>query len=146
MNKVATRQASNRKRGAARQNKLSAEQIAVLQEAGFTAEQIAALPNVLRLTTAQSDLAIEIGAIPVNKEEVPLAEMVQKSDDDIDFSDIPEFDSDAWANAVVVTPKKTKTLVSIRLDPDIVDFFRMQGKGYQSHMNAVLRAYVDAKK
>lgn len=139
MTKAAIRKASSK-------NKLTKEQIKILQEAGFTAEQIAALPNVFRLTSAQSDLAIEIGAIPSDEEEIPLDKMVQLADDEIDYSDIPRGEEGGWKKPVVVTPKQSKELVSIRLDHDLVDFFRQQGKGYSTQINAVLRAYVEAQK
>lgn len=50
-----------------------------------------------------------------------------------------------WSKAVVVVPEPKK-LVSLRLDRDVIDFFKSQGKGYQTRMNAVLRAYMEAKK
>lgn len=52
-----------------------------------------------------------------------------------------EFD---WANSVLVQAP-VKEPISIRLDDDILSFFRAEGKGYQSRINAVLRAYVQAK-
>ena len=42
--------------------------------------------------------------------------------------------------------RPTKRSVTIRLDPDIVDFFEHGGRGYQSRINAVLRSYVDTQK
>jgi len=117
-----------------------------LQEAGFTHKQIDALPNVYRLTSSQINLAVEIGAIPDFAEEAGNKEIGKLSDEEIDFSDIPRFDPSAWKDAVVIPAKKSKRLVSIRLDPDVADFFQMQGKGYSAKINAVLRAYVDAKK
>lgn len=48
-----------------------------------------------------------------------------------------------WAKAELVEPSPKK-LISLRIDEDIVEFFRSQGKGYQTRMNAVLRAYKDA--
>lgn len=53
-----------------------------------------------------------------------------------------EFEVD-WSKARLVEPMPKK-LISLRLDPDIVEFFRSQGKGYQTRMNAVLRAYMEA--
>lgn len=50
-----------------------------------------------------------------------------------------------WATARLVIPEPKKA-VSIRLDPDVLDFFKSQGKGYQTRMNAVLRAFLEAKK
>lgn len=50
-----------------------------------------------------------------------------------------------WHQAVVVgTPAKTP--ISLRLDPDILEFFKEDGAGYQTRMNAVLRAYMVAQR
>jgi uncharacterized protein (DUF4415 family) len=48
-----------------------------------------------------------------------------------------------WTKAELVVPRH-KTAISVRLDTDVLDFFRAQGKGYQSRINAVLRAYMAA--
>ena len=62
---------------------------------------------------------------------------------EIDYSDIPPLDEDFFKKAVVWPgPKKQVTL---RLDPDILEFFRSQGRGYQSRINAVLRKYMEAQ-
>ncbi|MEA1940703.1 MAG: BrnA antitoxin family protein [Pseudomonadota bacterium] len=66
-------------------------------------------------------------------------------DEEIDFSDIPELDEAWFAEAEVWTPPAKKQ-ITLRLDEDIVAYFKEQGKGYQTRMNAVLRAFVDAKK
>jgi len=50
-----------------------------------------------------------------------------------------------WKSARVVMPSG-KTSVHLRLDSDIVDWFKTQGKGHLTRMNAVLRAYVEAQK
>ncbi len=50
-----------------------------------------------------------------------------------------------WGEAVLVIPEP-KQPISLRLDRDVIDFFKSQGKGYQTRMNAVLRAYMEAKK
>lgn len=50
-----------------------------------------------------------------------------------------------WSTARLVSPEPKKA-VSIRIDPDVLDFFKAQGRGYQTRMNAVLRAYMQAKK
>ena len=44
--------------------------------------------------------------------------------------------------ALVQIPRKT--LLSLRVDADVIDWFRAQGAGYQSRMNALLRAYMEA--
>ncbi len=75
-----------------------------------------------------------------------LAELAAMSDNDIDYSDIPEATEEFWKNARVVWPERLKVHLSLRLDPDIVAFFKKDGRGYQTRMNAVLRAYVAAHK
>ena len=64
-------------------------------------------------------------------------------DEDIDLSDSPELGPDFFANAIIWPgPKKQITL---RLDPDILKFFRKHGRGYQTTINAVLRKYMEAQ-
>lgn len=46
-----------------------------------------------------------------------------------------------WSDAVLVWPSK-KQPISIRVDQDVLDFFKSQGDGYQSRINAVLRSYM----
>ena len=65
------------------------------------------------------------------------------SDADIDFSDIPELDADFFRTAKIRMPR-TKKAVSIRLDQDVLVWFRKQGRGYQTRMNAILRTYMQA--
>ena len=60
----------------------------------------------------------------------------------IDPSDIPELDASFWETAKLVQPM-TKQAISLRVDSDVLDWFKNQGKGYQSLMNAVLRSYVE---
>lgn len=48
-----------------------------------------------------------------------------------------------WFSKATYVPK-TKEAVTIRLDHDILEFFRKQGKGYQTRINHVLKTYVDA--
>jgi len=47
-----------------------------------------------------------------------------------------------WSKAEVVFPPK-KQAVSIRLDEDVLEYFRAQGPGYQTRINAVLRHFVE---
>ncbi len=55
-------------------------------------------------------------------------------------------DDDFWRNARVVMPPPGKTSVHLRLDADVLEWFRGQGKGHLSRMNAVLRSFMDAHK
>lgn len=64
-------------------------------------------------------------------------------DEKIDTSDVPELDADFFRNAKVRLPAG-KQLVSLRVDRDVLDWFKRQGKGYQTKINAILRAYVRA--
>jgi len=49
-----------------------------------------------------------------------------------------------WSNAVLVVPPKKKA-ISIRLDEDVLDFFKREGEGYQRRINAVLRSYMQQR-
>jgi uncharacterized protein (DUF4415 family) len=49
-----------------------------------------------------------------------------------------------WSEAVLVIPPKKKA-ISIRLDEDVLDYFKKEGAGYQRRMNAVLRSYMQQK-
>ncbi len=46
-----------------------------------------------------------------------------------------------WSDAVLVMPVRKKA-ISIRVDEDVLDFFKRGGDGYQGRINAVLRSYV----
>ncbi|CDN92495.1 BrnA antitoxin family protein [Agrobacterium tumefaciens] len=62
-----------------------------------------------------------------------------------DDPDWAGFDDIDWSKAEVVFPT-AKQSISIRVDQDVVDFFKSTGKGYQTRMNAVLRHYVHEQK
>ena len=64
-------------------------------------------------------------------------------DEDIDFSDIRPVDRSLLKKMVIRMPEK-KAALSIRLDPGVVAWFKKQGRGYQTRINAVLRSYVEA--
>jgi uncharacterized protein (DUF4415 family) len=49
-----------------------------------------------------------------------------------------------WSDAVLVIPSRKKA-ISIRVDEDVLDFFKREGDGYQRRMNAVLRSYMQQK-
>jgi uncharacterized protein (DUF4415 family) len=50
-----------------------------------------------------------------------------------------------WSDAVLVIPPKKKA-ISIRVDEDVLDYFKKDGAGYQRRMNAVLRSYMQQKR
>ncbi len=63
------------------------------------------------------------------------------------IADDPDWDgADVdWSKAVMMPPQ-IKKAVSIRLDQDILDFFKAAGRGYQTRINAILRSYMEAHK
>ena len=50
-----------------------------------------------------------------------------------------------WSEAILVIPPRKKP-ISIRIDEDVLDYFRKDGAGYQRRMNAVLRSYMQQKR
>jgi uncharacterized protein (DUF4415 family) len=64
------------------------------------------------------------------------------TDADIDFSDIPEWTSEDFKRAELQMPEP-KQAVSIRLDRDLLDWLKRQGRGYQTRINAILRVYAE---
>lgn len=64
-------------------------------------------------------------------------------------ADAPAWTPEMFARAIVrkgLKPATTKSLVSLRIDADVLAWFKEQGQGYQSRMNALLRAYMEAHK
>lgn len=66
-------------------------------------------------------------------------------DKDIDFSDIPKQGKAFFKRAVLKLPE-AKTAVTMRLDRQVLDWFKAKGPGYQTRINALLRAYMEAHK
>lgn len=67
------------------------------------------------------------------------------ADKDIDYSDIPELGKDFFRHATLVLPEP-KATVTMRVDRKVLDWFKAQGRGYQTRINALLRAYMEAHK
>ena len=63
------------------------------------------------------------------------------SDDEIDTSDIPELDETFFKEAELRLPVKKP--VTIRLDSDVLEWFKGQGQGYQTRINNLLRKYME---
>ena len=66
-------------------------------------------------------------------------------DEDIDYSGIPELTEDFFRLAKILRPSE-KRVVTMRLDEEVLDWFKAQGDGYQSHINAILRSFVETQK
>jgi len=73
-----------------------------------------------------------------------LARLAAMRDEDIDFSDIPEITEAQWATARRGTSRPLKQPVTIRLDVEVVDWFKEHAgdKPYQTEINRVLRQHV----
>ena len=68
---------------------------------------------------------------------------------DIDLSDNPELTPAMFARAIVrrgLKPVTRKSQLTLRLDNDVLAWFRKQGRGYQTQINSLLRAYMEARK
>jgi uncharacterized protein (DUF4415 family) len=56
-----------------------------------------------------------------------------------------ELPNEFWDDAEIIEPN-TKTAISLRVDADVLEYFKSQGKGHLTRMNAVLRSYVKAQR
>jgi uncharacterized protein (DUF4415 family) len=68
-------------------------------------------------------------------------------DEDIDLSDSPEITPEMFAKAIVrrgLPTTKTKAQITLRIDSDVLQWFKSQGRGYQTQINQLLRAYMEA--
>ena len=73
-----------------------------------------------------------------------LARVRKMTEREIERTSPPELanlPADFWDEAVLVEPV-IKQAISLRVDPDVLEWFRAQGPRYQSRMNAVLRSYM----
>lgn len=78
------------------------------------------------------------------KQEADLKALAAMRDEDIDTSDIPEVLD--WSGAVVGRfYRPVKQPVTLRLDADVVAWFKSQSEKYQTTMNQVLRAYMQQR-
>ncbi len=65
----------------------------------------------------------------------------EMSDQGINLDDIPELDDEFFKNAQIQMPNKQA--VTMRLDSDVLEWFKKQGKGYQTRINQLLRKYME---
>ena len=69
--------------------------------------------------------------------------------DEIDTSEIPEIAPEQFARGIVrhgLKPVAAKAQLTIRIDREVLAWFRRQGRGYQTRINTLLRAYMEAHK
>lgn len=80
-----------------------------------------------------------------DEQKARLEALAAMPDDQIDCSDIPPFPPDTvWIKAADISHAKQQ--ITLRIDSDVLDFFKHTGKRYQTRINAVLRSYVQAHK
>lgn len=78
-----------------------------------------------------------------------MARLDRMKDEDIDMSDSPEIPPEMFARAVArkgLKPIPRKEQLTLRIDSDVLEWFRKQGQGYQTKINTLLRAYMEAHK
>ncbi len=83
------------------------------------------------------------------KSQTDWARVDNMKEDDIDYSDLPKVTPEMFAHAVVrrgLKPIERKAQLTLRVDNDVLEWFRAQGQGYQTKINSLLRAYMDAHK
>ncbi len=71
------------------------------------------------------------------------------TDGEIDFSDNPEATPEMFARVAVrrgLKPIVRKSQLTLRIDDDVLEWFRGRGRGYQTQINSLLRAYMEAHK
>ena len=74
------------------------------------------------------------------------ARLERMSDEDIDYSDIPSQAGKKWTRPGALISAENKQQLTLRLDADVLRFFKKTGTRYQSRINAVLREYMSAHK
>ncbi len=78
------------------------------------------------------------------KSQTDFAHLDKMKDEDIDLSDAPEITPEMFAKAIVRRGLKprTKTQLTLRVDSDVLEWYKKQGPGYQTKINMLLRAYM----
>lgn len=83
-------------------------------------------------------------SIPI-KSQTDFERLDKMKDEDIDLNDAPEITPEMFAKAVVRRGLKprTKKQVTLRIDSDVLEWYKKQGRGYQTKINLLLRAYMN---
>ncbi len=82
-----------------------------------------------------------------NRSRTDWAKLDARKDKDIDLAEIPEITPQMFARAVLrrgLKPSPPKAQVTLRVDRDVLEWYKRQGPGYQTRINALLRAYMEA--
>jgi len=78
------------------------------------------------------------------KSKTDFARLDKLKDEEIDYSDAPAITPEMFAKSIVRRGLKprTKTQLTLRVDSDVLDWYKQQGRGYQTKINMLLRAYM----
>ena len=71
-----------------------------------------------------------------------MTKLRQKEDKNISYKNSPATTKEFWKDAEIFMPQH-KVHISLRLDEDILSYFKEEGHGYQSRINAVLKAFIN---
>jgi uncharacterized protein (DUF4415 family) len=98
--------------------------------------------------SAKSIGTVKFKLDPKNPPKMTAAQMKrlrEMKDEDIDYSDIPPTPRGAvWTRPGALIPEGNKKQITVRLDADVLEFFKRTGTRYQSRINAALREYMKA--
>ena len=81
-----------------------------------------------------------------NKSKTDWKRLDSMKDEDIDFSEIPEVTAEMFARGIVrrgLKPVIRKEQLTLRIDSDVLKWYRKLGPGYQTRINSLLRAYME---
>ena len=78
------------------------------------------------------------------KSQTDFSGLDKMKDEDIDYSDAPAITPEMFAKSIVRRGLKprTKTQLTLRVDTDVLEWYKKQGRGYQTKINLLLRAYM----
>ena len=95
--------------------------------------------------TVKFKLDLQKAKPPTAAQRKRLTAVAAMPDAEIDYSDIPRQTRPVvWTRPSALVPAENKQQITLRLDADVVSFFKKTGKRYQSRINAALREYVKA--
>jgi uncharacterized protein (DUF4415 family) len=95
-------------------------------------------------TTVKRTLDLQLPPTLTEAQKARLSALAAVPDDQIDTSDAPFRPDAVWIKAVDFA--LNKKLISLRIDEDVIDFFKSSGTRYQTRINAVLRSYMNANR
>ena len=102
--------------------------------------------NIVRYTRQELDEMLGRGEDRSDWERVDAMtdeELERAIADDPDWADVPR---DWYRSAHLLPPRVRKKQITLRLDPEVVEWFKSRGPRYQSRINAVLRRFVDVQR